>query len=161
MSNFDINKEIENIRLRLRRYAYSLTRDRDAADDLFNDVVVRLIKAHHRGQFEIGTDFAAWAFRIQRNVFISGLRKPWRGVNIVPIEEARLVRRPTQEFNVELAEVVRRIKKLSPESRLTFLLATFEELSLEEVSAVTGVSLGAIKARVSRARAMLQRGAER
>ena len=69
----DFHEQLKAILPRLRVYALSLTRDRDAADDLVHDTVVKALTG--RGSFEPGTNLSAWVFRIQRNEFISGLRR--------------------------------------------------------------------------------------
>jgi len=67
------HEQLKAILPRLRIYALSLTRDRDAADDLVHDTVIKALTGRH--SFQPGTNLAAWLFRIQRNEFISGLRR--------------------------------------------------------------------------------------
>src|SRR6185295_19339741 len=69
----DFHEQLKSILPRLRIYALSLTRDRDAADDLVHDTVIKALTGRH--SFQPGTNLAAWLFRIQRNEFISGLRR--------------------------------------------------------------------------------------
>ena len=69
----DFHEQLKAILPRLRIYALSLTRDRDAADDLVHDTVIKALTGRH--SFQPGTNLAAWLFRIQRNEFISGLRR--------------------------------------------------------------------------------------
>src|SRR5882757_6166056 len=69
----DFHEQLKAILPRLRIYALSLTRDRDAADDLVHDTVIKALTG--RRSFQPGTNLAAWLFRIQRNEFISGLRR--------------------------------------------------------------------------------------
>ena len=69
----DFHEQLKTILPRLRIYALSLTRDRDAADDLVHDTVIKALTG--RNSFQPGTNLAAWLFRIQRNEFISGLRR--------------------------------------------------------------------------------------
>ena len=57
----------------LRAFARSLTRNRDQADDLVNDAIVRAISASQ--QFTPGTNFKAWIFTILRNLFYNEGRK--------------------------------------------------------------------------------------
>src|SRR6201985_3996306 len=69
----DFHEQLKAILPRLRVAAMSLTRDRDAADDLVHDTVIKALTG--RESFEPGTNLSAWVFRIQRNEFISGLRR--------------------------------------------------------------------------------------
>ena len=61
----DFHEQLKAILPRLRVYALSLTRDRDAADDLVHDTVIKALTG--RKSFEPGTNLSAWVFRIQRN----------------------------------------------------------------------------------------------
>src|SRR5258708_39817789 len=69
----DFHEQLKAILPRLRIYALSLTRDRDAADDLVHDTVIKALTGRH--SFQPGTNLAAWLFRLQRHEFISGLRR--------------------------------------------------------------------------------------
>ena len=79
----DFHADLTTILPRLRIYALSLTRDPDRADDLVQQTVVKSLAG--RQSFRPGTNFAGWLFRIQRNEFISGLR---RQRPTVPMDDA-------------------------------------------------------------------------
>src|SRR4051812_14524020 len=74
----DFHTDLKNLLPRLRVYALSLTHDPDRANDLVQDTVVKSLAGRH--SFQPGTNFGAWLFRIQRNEFISGLRRQMRTV---------------------------------------------------------------------------------
>ena len=57
----------------LRRFAISLCRSRETADDLVQMACERALANEHR--FEEGTRFDAWMFRILRNLWIDEVRK--------------------------------------------------------------------------------------
>ncbi|MET0528360.1 MAG: sigma factor, partial [Microvirga sp.] len=57
----------------LRRYAWALLRDNEAADDLVQDTLEKAIR--HWSQRHREGDLRAWLFAIQRNLFIDGLRR--------------------------------------------------------------------------------------
>ncbi|NLH60127.1 MAG: sigma-70 family RNA polymerase sigma factor, partial [Ignavibacteriales bacterium] len=60
--------------------------------------------------------------------------------------------------NNELREILdRAINKLTPEYRMVFTLRDVEQLSIEETSKITGLSVSAIKSRLHRARAFLRK----
>src|SRR4030095_15233198 len=69
----DFHEQLKAILPRLRVYALSLTRDRDAADDLVHDTVVKALSG--RASFEPRPTRSAWVFRIRPNEFISELRR--------------------------------------------------------------------------------------
>src|SRR6201991_3475401 len=72
----------------LRAFARSLTRNRDQADDLVNDTIVRAIAASN--QFTPGTNFRAWVFTILRNLFYNQGRKVlgnFSSIDDLPVDE--------------------------------------------------------------------------
>ena len=151
----DFHEQLKAILPRLRVYALSLTRDRDAADDLVHDTVVKALTGRH--SFEPGTNLSAWVFRIQRNEFISGLR---RTRPTVPVDTAiadSLSHQPHQESRLVMREFMSAFGKLAPTQREALLLAVLEGQSYEVIAAQTGVSVGTVKSRISRARDMLER----
>jgi RNA polymerase sigma-70 factor (ECF subfamily) len=146
---------------RLRIHALSLTHDRDRADDLVQETVVKALAAQH--SFRPGC-FAAWMFRIQRNEFISGLR---RQRPVVPLDDAignALSHPPHQEHRLVMREFLVAFAQLSLGQREALVLAVIDGQSYDEIAQHAGVSVGTIKSRVSRARGTLERllvGAER
>ena len=70
-TDFDLDL-IESL-ARLRIYALALTRNGDHADDLVQQTVLKALAG--RESFRPGTNFTGWIFRIQRNEFISELRR--------------------------------------------------------------------------------------
>jgi RNA polymerase sigma-70 factor (ECF subfamily) len=151
----DFHEQLKAILPRLRVYALSLTRDRDAADDLVHDTVIKALTG--RQSFEPGTNLSAWVFRIQRNEFISGLR---RMRPTVPVDSAiaeTLSHQPHQESRLVMREFMSAFGKLAPTQREALLLAVLEGQSYEVIAAHTGVSVGTVKSRISRARDMLER----
>jgi RNA polymerase sigma-70 factor (ECF subfamily) len=143
----------------LRRYALSLTRDRHAADDLVQDVLVRAMERHK--QFVPGTNLRAWLFTIMHNIFVDQVRKvaPFRAS--VAIDECRLTYATSaaQEPWIELKELAKSLHRLPLEQRTTLLLVGLEGLSYEETASVTGVAVGTVKSRISRAREALRQEA--
>ena len=140
---------------RLRIYALSLTRDRDAADDLVQDTVVKAL--HGRHSFQPGTNLAAWLFRIQRNEFISGLRRQ-RPTVPVDTEVAEQLSHPAhQESGLVMREFVAAFGKLASTQREALLLAVLEGLPYDVIAQHTGVSVGTVKSRISRGRDTLER----
>src|SRR5436305_14934043 len=96
----DFHEQLKAILPRLRIYALSLTRDRDAADDLVHDTVVKALTG--RASFQPGTNLSAWVFRIQRNEFISGLRRARTSVADEPGDSDRFSPLAQRERRLEL-----------------------------------------------------------
>jgi RNA polymerase sigma-70 factor (ECF subfamily) len=151
----DFHEQLTAILPRLRIYALSLTRNRDSADDLVHDTVIKALAG--RNSFQPGTNLAAWLFRIQRNEFISGLR---RLRPTVPVDSAiaeTLSHPPHQESGLIMREFLGAFSKLAATQREALLLAVVEGLPYEVIASHTGVSVGTVKSRISRARDLLER----
>ena len=151
----DFHEQTKAILPRLRLYALSLTHDRDRANDLVQETVLKALAG--RNSFRPGTNFSGWIFRIQRNEFISSLR---RMKPTVPIDTAvadSLTQRPTQENGLVMREFLKAFGQLSPGQREALVLAVVEGQPYDVIAAHVGVSIGTIKSRVSRARATLAR----
>src|SRR5690242_21334527 len=151
----DFHEQLKAILPRLRVYALSLTRDRDAADDLVHDTVIKALTG--RESFEPGTNLSAWVFRIQRNEFISGLRRMRPSVPVDSAIAETLSHQPHQESRLVMREFMSAFGKLAPTQREALLLAVLEGQSYEIIAAHTGVSVGTVKSRISRARDTLER----
>jgi len=138
----------------LRAFAISLTGNRDAADDLVQDAILRAWT--NLDKFEPGSSMTAWLFTILRNLFYSAYRKRKREVEDGDgLFTATLTALPEQPGRVEFAELRSALMRLSDEQREAVLLIGAEGLSYEEVAAICGVAVGTIKSRVNRARRRL------
>ncbi len=137
----------------LRRYARSLTGDAWAADDLVQDTLER---ACSRWRLWLaGTDLRAWLFTLMHNLFISELRLGQRRAALgTPVELDAVAHElqagaATPGLGLDLQ---RCLLRLPVDQRAVLLLVTVEELSYAEVAKVTGVPLGTVMSRLSRAR---------
>jgi RNA polymerase sigma-70 factor (ECF subfamily) len=152
---YDFHEQLKAILPRLRVYALSLTRDRDSADDLVHDTIVKALTGRH--SFQPGTNLSAWAFRIQRNEFISGLRRTRPTVPVDSVIADTLSHPAHQESRLVMREFISAFGKLAPTQREALLLAVLEGQPYEAIAAQTGVSVGTVKSRISRARDTLER----
>ena len=137
----------------LRRYARALTGDAWAADDLVQDTLER---ACSRWRLWLaGSDLRAWLFTLMHNLFISQLRQlqrrgpPGRSVDIE--EVAHVLQAPAAPAGLML-DLQRCLLRLPLDQRAVLLLVCVEEMSYEEAAKVTGVPLGTVMSRLSRAR---------
>src|SRR5690349_4340907 len=99
-SRADVEAMLLDVIPHLRAFARSLTRNRDQADDLTHDAVVRALAAID--QFTPGTNFKAWMFTILRNLYYNECRKRW--IKSTPIDEMAGDEPsigPAQEANLE------------------------------------------------------------
>ncbi|HEV2189933.1 MAG TPA: sigma-70 family RNA polymerase sigma factor [Stellaceae bacterium] len=142
---------------RLRRFAAGLTRSASEADDLVQAACERALAREH--QFQEGTRFDSWMFRIVQTIWIDQLRARDIRKEDGDIAEERLgsdepVRRV--EARLALAEVRRAVSLLPPDQRSTLMLVTVEGLSYKQAAEVAGVPIGTIMSRLARARIALQ-----
>ena len=151
----DFHEQLKTVLPRLRVYALSLTRNRDDAEDLVHDTVIKALTGRH--SFEPGTNLSAWVFRIQRNEFISGLRRARPSVPVDSAIAESLSHQPQQESRLVMREFMSAFGKLASTQREALLLAVLEGQSYEVIAQHTGVSVGTVKSRISRARDMLER----
>ena len=139
---------------RLRIYALSLTRDPIRADDLVQQTVVRSLAG--RKSFRPGTNFPGWLFRIQRNEFISGLRRERPTVELSDAISSTLLHAQRQESGLVMREFMKAFRTLAGGQRRALLMTALEGQSHETIADASGVSIGTVKSRVSRARARLR-----
>jgi RNA polymerase sigma-70 factor, ECF subfamily len=142
---------------RLRRFARGLTGAAAEADDLVQAACERALSRQH--QFQEGTRFDSWMFRIVQTIWIDQIRGREVRKEEADVPEERLgsdepVRRV--EARLALAEVRRAVSRLPPDQRTALMLVTVDGLSYKEAAAVAGVPVGTIMSRLNRARVALQ-----
>jgi RNA polymerase sigma-70 factor (ECF subfamily) len=140
----------------LRRYARGLTHNVADADDLVQSCLLRALTNMHR--FEQNTNLRAWLLTILHNIFIDTVRKRRRAretFEAAGIAADGLSQSANQFHRVQVTELGRAVAQLPPEQRSTLLLVALEDLTYEEAARVTGVPVGTVRSRLSRARQML------
>jgi RNA polymerase sigma-70 factor, ECF subfamily len=138
----------------LRAYAISLSKNRESAEDLVQDTVLRAISKQEK--FEEGTNLQAWLFTILRNSFLSARRKSQREVEDTDGSlAAELIAIPDQEDKIVFQDPEAALAKLPQDQREAILLIGMEGMSYEDTAAAVGCAVGTIKSRVNRARTRL------
>jgi RNA polymerase sigma-70 factor, ECF subfamily len=142
---------------RLRRFARGLTGSATEADDLVQAACERALARQH--QFQEGTRFDSWMFRIVQTIWIDQIRARDVRKEDTEVAEERLgsdepVRRV--EARLALDEVRRAVDRLPADQRTALLLVTVDGLSYSEAAEVVGVPVGTIMSRLARARVALQ-----
>ena len=138
----------------LRRYALSLCRRADQADDLVQITVERALAG--RAAHDPSRPMQAWTFRILRNAFIDMTRRDrTRGesVDVHEMPEAVTIDGAGQTENVlMLKSAEAAMAALPPDQREVMLLVCVEEMTYAEAAALLGVPIGTVMSRLSRAR---------
>jgi len=138
----------------LRRFAISLCRSRDLADDLVQTACERALA--NSESFQAGTRFDAWMFRILRNLWIDDARRrktagPQEAIDEHPELVGGSAEREA-EARLTLKSVAVAIDGLAEEQREVLLLVCVEELAYKEAAEVLGVPIGTVMSRLARAR---------
>nr|WP_263103787.1 RNA polymerase sigma factor SigE [Kitasatospora sp. DSM 101779] len=145
---------------RVYRLAYRLTGNQHDAEDLTQEVFVRVFRS--LSTYTPGT-FEGWLHRITTNLFLDMVRRRQRIRFDALAEDAaeRLPSRepsPAQHFSDTHfdADVQQALDTLAPEFRAAVVLCDIEGLSYEEIAATLGVKLGTVRSRIHRGRSHLR-----
>jgi RNA polymerase sigma-70 factor (ECF subfamily) len=144
---------------RVYRLAYRLTGNAHDAEDLTQDVFVRVFRS--LADYTPGT-FEGWLHRITTNLFLDRMRRQQKiRFDALPEDTERL---PGREASPEAvyaeahldADIEAALAALPPDFRAAVVLCDIEQLSYEEIAQTLGVKLGTVRSRISRGRAMLR-----
>ena len=144
---------------RVYRLAYRLTGNRHDAEDLTQDVFVRVFRS--LADYTPGT-FEGWLHRITTNLFLDKVRRQARiRFEALPEDQERLAgpaASPEQAWSDSHldADLERALAALAPEFRSAVVLCDLEGLSYEEVAATLGIKLGTVRSRIHRGRTQLR-----
>jgi RNA polymerase sigma-70 factor (ECF subfamily) len=147
-------------------FAYRLTGNEADARDLAQDAFIRVYRAWR--SFVPGTNFLSWIHRILTNLYRDELRRrKGRYQEEIPEDNAPqefagkrpLAVTPIDDYvDRHLNESLSRsLARLAPEQRQVVLLADIEEYSYQEIAEIMGCSIGTVRSRLHRARAVLRR----
>jgi RNA polymerase sigma-70 factor (ECF subfamily) len=144
---------------RVYRLAYRLTGNAHDAEDLTQDVFVRVFRS--LADYTPGT-FEGWLHRITTNLFLDRMRRQQKiRFDALPEDTERLAGREASPEAVYTeahldADVEAALAALPPDFRAAVVLCDIEQLSYEEIAQTLGVKLGTVRSRISRGRAMLR-----
>ncbi len=157
---------VDRFKLRLFNYLFRMVGDRDEAEEIAQETFV---KAYiHAGKYKTIAKFSTWLYTIGTNLVRNRIRSRKRAPRVLSLwtrgrdddEEGRQLdlvdpsRQPDHQFNdKELGEIINdAIAKIPEKYRTSFVLRELNQLSYEEIAAVTGLKLGTVRSRINRAR---------
>lgn len=157
---------VERYKIRLFNYLLRLTGNRDEAEEFAQEA---LVKAYiHADKYKTIAKFSTWLYTIATNLVRNRVRSRSRAPQIVSLwsrvfgdgEEERLIdipdsqRNPEEAINdSELSDIIgAAIQQIPEKYRTSFVLREINEMSYEEIAAVTGLKLGTVRSRINRAR---------
>ena len=153
MNNFPITDQIPS----LRRYARALTADAWMADDLVQDTLERACSKWRL--WLAGSDLRAWLFTLMHSIYVNQVRRSVRqaaaGTRVDVDEVAHELVAPDSGDGQSL-DLQRCLLRLPQDQRVVLLLVSLEDLSYAEVAKITGVPIGTVMSRLSRARSRLR-----
>ena len=146
---------------------YRMTRSAEDARDLGQEVFIKVFSLLER--YDESFPFSSWIFRIATNHCIDHLRRNrlrflsldgQTGPDGEPMEMPIPDKGPRPDDVIERSEAMARLEEvvaeLPPHYKAIILLRHDQELSYEEIATVLDLPLGTVKARIHRARAMVQ-----
>ncbi|MBD0297096.1 MAG: RNA polymerase sigma factor [Flavisolibacter sp.] len=161
MSTQEFNSLVVNNAQGLKPFAITLTRDREAAEDLFQETLYKAFA--HREKYQPGTNIKAWLCTIMRNIFINDYRRNERKrivTEAVRYNEQYNHSTTSSERNVRLKEINTAIYNL-PGIFKNACLLYLQGYKYNEIALALDEPLGTIKSRIHFAKKLLQKQIDR
>jgi RNA polymerase sigma-70 factor, ECF subfamily len=156
---------VSRYQVRLLNFIYRTVGDRERAEDLVQEVFIRIYRHLHR--FDQTKKFSTWAYTIASNLAKNELRNRSRNPLVLfqtikrnweadhrPLQFEDSSSRPDDLFyKRHLRELVEQsVAQLPEHHRVVFVLRELEGKTYEEIADITGCNLGTVKSRLNRAR---------
>lgn len=144
----------------LRPFAVNLTKDTEAANDLYQETLYKALANHEK--YNAGTNIRAWLFTIMRNIFINNYRRKTKQKTIfdntpedylINLKQSAISN--SAETNLRVKEINTAINHLPEIFKMPFLLY-IDGYKYQEISDYLQEPLGTIKSRIHFARKLLK-----
>ncbi len=158
MSTLEFNDALVNLEQYLKSFAYNYTRNRDDAEDLTQETMLKALK--YRNQYTPQTNFKAWVFTIMRNVFINQYRRKVKSGTIFDSsKDSYLLSNATENHenptNYMLGKDLNKsINSLEEDYKKPFKMH-FEGFKYQEIAENLKIPIGTVKSRIFIARKKL------
>jgi len=155
LSDDAFRSELARVIPHLRAFGRSLSGNRDLADDLVQETLLKAWAARKR--FQAGTNMRAWTFIILRNLFLSQMRRARFKGEWDDLAASKILAAPaSQERHVDLGDLQRALLHLPQPQREALILVGAGGFAYEEAAEICGCAVGTIKSRVARGRVALE-----
>src|SRR6266536_2867594 len=159
------SEHVDRYQTRLLNFVYRTIGDREKAEDLVQEVFIRVYRHLHR--FDRSKKFSTWVYTIASNLAKNELRNRSRNPLVLmqtvqknwqeddrPLQFEDTTSRPDDMYRKRhLREIVEEsVAKLPEHHRHVFILRELEGKSYEEIAEITDCNLGTVKSRLNRAR---------
>jgi RNA polymerase sigma-70 factor, ECF subfamily len=136
------------------RFALFLSGNRADAEDIASETFVRAWNASDGIR---QSTVKGYLLVIARNCYLQGLRRSRRNLSLEDdFADRRQAPDNSAEQRAELAHVMRDLQQLPEVDRTALLMSAAEEMSYEQIAETLGLSLGAVKTKIHRARLKLE-----
>ena len=150
----ELSEKMQDYVTALRRYALVLTRNRDAAEDLVQETLVKAIAA--ADSWDRDSNLRVWLFRIMHNTHISAVRKA-KVRDAAKPDLPEPVDHTDPTLRVQLNQVLDALDQLPEAQRRPIVLIALQEMSYAEAASALDLPLGTLYSRLGRGRAALRR----
>lgn len=160
MSDSTFKNRLLGLQSNLVNFAYQLTTNREAAQDLVQDTTLKVLDNEEK--YVENTNFKGWVFTIMRNIFINNYRRQVRTATVVDTTEDLYHLNLSQESGLDTpegsyaaGEISKAINSFSDEYRLPFSMY-IAGYKYSEIAKKMALPLGTVKSRIFFARKRLQ-----
>ena len=160
MRGFDFDKALVALQNELHCFAYKLTADKDEAEDLLQETMLRTLD--NKDKFDSGTNFKGWMYTIMRNIFINNYRRAARSKTLIDTTDDLYHLNLPQNSGYDSPEVAYNVKEISSvinsfseEYRVPFSMFV-AGYKYEEIADKMNIPLGTVKSRIFFARKRLK-----
>ncbi len=165
MASIDFSQMLVNNSEFLKPFAITLTRDSDAAQDLYQETLYRALA--NKDKYNVGTNIKAWLYTIMRNIFINNYRRKAKQNTIFDntpndflLNQAQVSTANAAESILKIKDIQQAVHNLPDIFRNPFLLY-FDGYKYHEIAQMLGEPLGTIKSRIHFARKLLKAQVQR
>lgn len=154
----------------IHSYIYFIVRNKELAEDIFQETFVKAIVMIRQGRYEENGKFKAWIMRIAHNLIIDSYRQE-RAENTISNDEtdvdllnsAKLCDETIEDILVRqqvLSDVKKLVRHLPENQREVLVMRYYQDLSFKEIADITGVSINTALGRMRYAILNMRRMAE-
>ena len=146
--HYAFNLLVRQYQRRLYSFIRRMITDHDEAQDVLQNTFIKAWNGLDK--FREDSKLYSWLYRIAHNECLNHLRSLKRGLftsDKAVVERLTTTLDSSEHFSGDLIQkkLQRALMKLPDKQRAVFTMKYFEELKYEEISAITGTSVGALK----------------
>ena len=161
MKNVHIENELVALQNNMRNFAFSLTLNRDEAEDLLQDTTLKVLD--NQEKFVDNINFKGWVLTVMRNIFINNYHKIVRtqtvvdqGVDLYNLDVVNDSGFDSPDGAYQIKEITKAINSLNDELKIPFSMF-LSGYKYHEIAEKLCVPLGTVKSRIFFARQELQK----